>query len=60
MWQMWYTKWRTAEFLNNSNTEEMLSERGEGSMKLGESKELRKAGVCSAAVGVEIFNYNIK
>ena len=39
MWQMWYMKWRTAEFLNNSNTEEILSERGEGSMKLGESKE---------------------
>ena len=37
MWQIWYMKWRTAEFLNDRNTEEILSERGEGSMKLGES-----------------------
>ena len=33
-------KWRTAEFLNSRNGEEILSERGESKyMKLGESKE---------------------
>lgn len=46
MWQMWYMKWRTAEFLNNSNTEEILSERGEGSMKLGVSSETANRDAC--------------
>ena len=46
MWQMWYMKWRTAEFLNSRNTEEILSERGEDSMKLGEFSETANRDAC--------------
>lgn len=46
MWQMWYMKWRTAEFLNSRNTEEILSERGEGSVKLGEFSETANRDAC--------------
>ena len=45
MWQMWYMKWRTAEFLNSRNIEEILSERG-GSMKLGEFSETANRDAC--------------
>jgi Mn-dependent DtxR family transcriptional regulator len=38
-------KWRTAEFLNSRNTEEILSERG-GSMKLGEFSETANRDAC--------------
>ena len=46
MWQMWYMKWRTAEFLNSRNTEEILSERGEGSVKLEEFSETANRDAC--------------
>ena len=46
MWQMWYMKWRTAEFLNSRNTEEILSERGEDSVKLGEFSETANRDAC--------------
>ena len=46
MWQMWYMKWKMAEFLNSRNTEEKLSERGEGSMKLGVSSETANRDMC--------------
>ncbi len=39
-------KWRTAEFLNSRNTEEILSERGEGSVKLGEFSETANRDAC--------------
>ena len=46
MWQMWYMKWRTAEFLNSRNTEEILSERGEDSVKIGEFSETANRDAC--------------
>ena len=46
MWQMGYMKWRTAEFLNSRKTEEILSERGEGSVKPGEFSETANRDAC--------------